>query len=82
SFIHTLTHKHMCSVKRYGWTPGQLRISQETLAEMIGTTRSRVSHFMNKFRRAGLIEYGGEIVVYPALLQAVLNDNLQAEQQN
>ncbi|WP_315795744.1 MULTISPECIES: Crp/Fnr family transcriptional regulator [unclassified Bradyrhizobium] len=58
------------------------RISQETLAEMIGTTRSRVSHFMNKFRRAGLIEYDGEIVVYPALLQAVLNDNLQAEQQN
>ena len=36
---------------------------------------------MNKFRKAGLIEYDGEIVVYPALLQAVLNDNLQAEQQ-
>ncbi|BAM87466.1 cyclic-AMP receptor-like protein [Bradyrhizobium oligotrophicum S58] len=58
------------------------RISQETLAEMIGTTRSRVSHFMNKFRKAGLIEYDGEIVVYPALLQAALNDNLPAEQRN
>ncbi|NPU70028.1 Crp/Fnr family transcriptional regulator [Bradyrhizobium sp. 83012] len=56
------------------------KVSQETMAEMIGTTRSRVSHFMNKFRKAGLIAYDGEIVVYPALLQAVLNDNLQAEQ--
>ena len=66
-----------------GGTPQPIipKISQETMAEMIGTTRSRVSHFMNKFRKAGLIEYDGEIVVYPALLQAVLNDNLQAEQQ-
>ena len=50
------------------------KISQETLAEMIGTTRSRVSHFMNKFRKLGCIEYNGHIVVRPSLLYAVLND--------
>src|ERR1700687_4375965 len=49
-------------------------ISQETLAEMIGTTRSRVSHFMNKFRKLGLIEYNGHIEVHSALLDAVLHD--------
>jgi len=40
------------------------KISQETLAEMIGTTRSRVSHFMNKFRHLGFIEYNGQIEVH------------------
>src|SRR3979490_3042909 len=49
-------------------------ISQETLAEMIGTTRSRVSSFMNKFRRLGLIEYNGELSVHSSLLSVVLND--------
>jgi CRP-like cAMP-binding protein len=49
-------------------------ISQETLAEMIGTTRSRVSHFMNKFRKLGLISYNGHIEVNSALLDAVLRD--------
>ena len=49
-------------------------ISQETLAEMIGTTRSRVSHFMNKFRKLGLINYNGHIEVNSALLDAVLHD--------
>jgi CRP-like cAMP-binding protein len=49
-------------------------ISQETLAEMIGTTRSRVSHFMNKFRKLGLISYNGHIEVNSALLDAVLHD--------
>jgi CRP-like cAMP-binding protein len=49
-------------------------ISQETLAEMIGTTRSRVSHFMNKFRRLGLISYNGHIKVNSSLLDAVLHD--------
>ena len=49
-------------------------ISQETLAEMIGTTRSRVSFFLNKFRRLGLISYNGKIEVHQALLNAVLND--------
>ncbi len=49
-------------------------ISQETLAEMIGTTRSRVSFFMNKFRRMGFIDYNGHIEVHSSLLNVVLND--------
>jgi len=49
-------------------------ISQETLAEMIGTTRSRVSFFMNKFRKLGLISYNGKIEVHSSLLNAVLHD--------
>ena len=49
-------------------------ISQETLAEMIGTTRSRVSFFMNKFRKLGLISYNGKIEVHRSLLNAVLYD--------
>ncbi len=49
-------------------------ISQETLAEMIGTTRSRVSFFMNKFRKLGFISYNGEIEVHNSLLNAVLYD--------
>jgi CRP-like cAMP-binding protein len=49
-------------------------ISQETLAEMIGTTRSRVSYFMNKFRKLGLISYNGHIEVHNSLLSAVLHE--------
>jgi CRP/FNR family transcriptional regulator, cyclic AMP receptor protein len=49
-------------------------ISQETLAEMVGTTRSRVSHFMNKFRKLGLITYNGHIEVNNSLLSAVLHE--------
>jgi CRP/FNR family transcriptional regulator, cyclic AMP receptor protein len=49
-------------------------VSQETLAEMIGTTRSRVSHFMNKFRKLGLINYNGQIEVNNSLLSAVLHE--------
>jgi CRP/FNR family transcriptional regulator, cyclic AMP receptor protein len=49
-------------------------ISQETLAEMIGTTRSRVSFFMNKFRKLGFIDYNGHIEVNSSLLSAVLHD--------
>jgi CRP/FNR family cyclic AMP-dependent transcriptional regulator len=49
-------------------------ISQETLAEMIGTTRSRVSFFMNKFRKLGFISYNGTIEVHSSLLNAVLHD--------
>jgi CRP-like cAMP-binding protein len=49
-------------------------ITQETLAEMIGTTRSRVSFFMNRFRRLGLIEYNGRIRVHKSLLNVVLLD--------
>jgi CRP/FNR family cyclic AMP-dependent transcriptional regulator len=50
------------------------KISQETLAEMIGTTRSRVSFFMNKFRRLGFIEYKGTLEVHSSLLSVVLHD--------
>jgi CRP/FNR family cyclic AMP-dependent transcriptional regulator len=50
------------------------RISQETLAEMVGTTRSRVSFFMNKFRKLGLIEYNGGLNVHSSLLGVVLRD--------
>ena len=49
-------------------------ISQETLAEMIGTTRSRVSFFMNRFRKMGFIEYNGTLQVNSALLSVVLRD--------
>jgi CRP/FNR family transcriptional regulator, cyclic AMP receptor protein len=50
------------------------KITQETLAEMIGTTRSRVSFFMNRFRTLGLIEYDGRIRVHKSLLNVVLHD--------
>ena len=58
------------------------KISQETLAEMIGTTRSRVSFFMNKFRKLGLIRYNGRIEVHSSLLNVVLHDDphIEAEQ--
>jgi len=50
------------------------KVSQETLAEMIGTTRSRVNLFMNKFRKLGFIEYNGKITVNKSLLTVVLHD--------
>jgi CRP/FNR family cyclic AMP-dependent transcriptional regulator len=52
------------------------QITQETLADMIGTTRSRVSFFMNRFRKLGLIEYNGRITVNKSLLNVVLHDQL------
>jgi CRP/FNR family transcriptional regulator, cyclic AMP receptor protein len=52
------------------------KITQETLAEMIGTTRSRVSFFMNRFRKLGFIEYKGRIRVHKSLLNVVLHDQL------
>lgn len=52
------------------------KISQETLAEMIGTTRSRVSFFMNRFRKLGFIDYNGRIRVYKSLLNVILHDQL------
>jgi CRP/FNR family transcriptional regulator, cyclic AMP receptor protein len=55
------------------------KISQETLAEMIGTTRSRVSFFMNRFRKLGFIEYNGRIKVNKSLLNAVLLDRLSED---
>ena len=51
-------------------------ITQETLAEMLGTTRSRVSFFMNRFRKLGLIEYNGRIRVHRSLLNVILHDQL------
>jgi CRP/FNR family transcriptional regulator, cyclic AMP receptor protein len=50
------------------------KISQETLAEMVGTTRSRISQFMNKFRKLGYISYNGDLEVHSSLLNVVLND--------
>jgi CRP/FNR family transcriptional regulator, cyclic AMP receptor protein len=50
------------------------KISQETLAEMIGTTRARVSFFMNKFRKLGFIDYNGKLEVHNSLLNVVLYD--------
>ena len=55
--------------------PIDIDISQETLAEMIGSTRSRVSFFMNKFRKLGFISYNGTIRVHASLLNAILHDN-------
>ncbi|MDP9269091.1 MAG: Crp/Fnr family transcriptional regulator [Acidobacteriota bacterium] len=50
------------------------KLSQETLAEMIGTTRSRVSFFMNRFRKMGFIEYNGEMRIHSSLLNVILHD--------
>lgn len=67
----------------YGKADGPRRVlpkvSQEVLAEMVGTTRSRVNTFMNKFRKLGFIEYNGEIVVHHALLSVVLYDGVASE---
>jgi CRP/FNR family transcriptional regulator, cyclic AMP receptor protein len=54
--------------------PITTKISQETLAEMIGTTRPRVSFFMNKFRKLGFIEYNGKLKVHSSLLSVILRD--------
>jgi CRP/FNR family transcriptional regulator, cyclic AMP receptor protein len=64
--------------------PGELeplipKISQETLAEMIGTTRSRVSFFMNRFRKLGFVEYDGRIRVHKSLLNVILHDRLPGD---
>jgi CRP-like cAMP-binding protein len=60
--------------------PIKIDVSQATLAEMIGTTRSRVSFFMNKFRKLGFISYNGKIEVHNSLLNAVLHDTPQIQQ--
>jgi CRP/FNR family cyclic AMP-dependent transcriptional regulator len=66
--------------KEGGPLPINPNISQETLAEMIGTTRSRVSFFMNKFRKLGLIDYNGHIEIHNSLLSAVLHDKPKVRQ--
>jgi CRP-like cAMP-binding protein len=53
------------------------KVSQETLAEMIGTTRPRVSFFMNRFRKLGLIDYNGSIEIHSSFLNVVLRDQPQ-----
>ncbi len=64
---------------RYGKSRGDEwvlpRVSQETLAEMVGTTRPRINYFMNKFRSLGFIEYNGELIVRTAVLSLVLLDD-------
>jgi CRP/FNR family transcriptional regulator, cyclic AMP receptor protein len=60
-----------------GAKPVAVTLSQEVLAEMIGTTRSRVSFFMNRFRKRGFISYNGKIEVHSSLLDAVLHDRPQ-----
>ena len=60
--------------------PVPIVLSQETLADMIGTTRSRVSFFMNKFRKEGFISYNGKIEVHRSLLNAVLRDKPQIKE--
>jgi CRP-like cAMP-binding protein len=62
--------------------PIKVRVSQETLAEMIGTTRSRVNFFMNKFRKLGFISYNGQIEVHNSLLNAVLHEKPHIENDN
>jgi CRP-like cAMP-binding protein len=60
--------------------PVPVTLSQEILAEMIGTTRSRVSFFMNKFRKKGFIDYNGKIEVHRSLLDAVLREKPQIDE--
>jgi CRP-like cAMP-binding protein len=55
--------------------PIEPNISQETLAEMIGTTRSRVSFFMNRFRKLGFIKYNGELEIHSSLVNVILHDS-------
>jgi CRP/FNR family cyclic AMP-dependent transcriptional regulator len=68
---------------RYGKADGPLRvvpkISQEVLAEMVGTTRSRVNFFMNKFKKLGFIEYNGTLKVHHALLSVILHDDTRLD---
>ncbi|WP_079601652.1 cyclic nucleotide-binding domain-containing protein [Bradyrhizobium erythrophlei] len=67
--------------KEGGAKPVPVILSQEALAEMIGTTRSRVSFFMNKFRKEGFISYNGKIEVHSSLLDAVLRDKPQIKEE-
>lgn len=69
---------------RYGSTDGSPqrivpRLSQEVLAEIVGTTRGRVSFFMNKFRKLGFINYNGKLEIHSSLLSVVLHDQPQVK---
>jgi CRP/FNR family cyclic AMP-dependent transcriptional regulator len=73
--LHGFFSCSQISAKKGGRCRSSPKISQETLAEMIGTTRSRVSFFMNKFRRLGFVDYNGEgLEVHSALLNVILYD--------
>src|ERR1700689_1697419 len=63
----------------FGLEPTAVKVNQETLAGMIGTTRSRVNFFMNKFRKLGLIDYNGKVEVHRSLLNYVLNERPHIE---
>jgi CRP/FNR family transcriptional regulator, cyclic AMP receptor protein len=63
----------------FGLEPIPVKVNQETLAALIGTTRSRVNVFMNKFRKLGLIKYNGKLEVQKALLNFVLNERPHIE---
>jgi CRP/FNR family transcriptional regulator, cyclic AMP receptor protein len=65
-----------------GREPIPVKVNQETLAALIGTTRSRVNFFMNKFRKLGLIDYNGKVEVHKAMLNFVLNERPQIETQD
>jgi CRP/FNR family cyclic AMP-dependent transcriptional regulator len=64
----------------FGTEPAPVKVNQETLAALIGTTRSRVNLFMNKFRKLGLIDYNGKLEVRKALLNYVLNERPSRKQ--
>jgi CRP/FNR family transcriptional regulator, cyclic AMP receptor protein len=66
----------------FGQEPIPVRVNQETLAALIGTTRSRVNFFMNKFRKLGLIDYNGKVEVHKAMLNFVLNERPHIERGN
>jgi CRP/FNR family cyclic AMP-dependent transcriptional regulator len=68
--------------KDFGLEPIAIKVNQETLAGMIGTTRSRVNFFMNKFRKLGLIDYNGKLEVHRPLLNYVLNERPHIETQD
>ena len=63
----------------FGLEPTAVKVNQQTLAGMIGTTRSRVNFFMNKFRKLGLIDYNGKVEVHRSLLNYVLNERPHIE---
>lgn len=67
--------------KAGGGPPNPIMLSQETLAEMVGTTRSRVSFFMNKFRKLGYVDYNGKIEVRPSLQEVMLREKPQCEEE-
>lgn len=64
-----------CFGQEFGTEPVLLKVTQGTLAEMVGTTRSRVSFFMNRFRERGFIDYNGNLQVHPSLLTFLTNDS-------